>query len=176
MKKFPPPSVPFVQARHVNLKHKPTAIILSLSWTTSEKKAALGVANNLHKRNAPVRSYHYMVDEAETYRGVWDNQGAASSHHGALSVLLCAEPKEEILDWMDESSSKVLDRASSLVADLVLAHKIRSLYLDENELDRWLRRRRRSRGGIIDQIPGQWPFGSFIADVDFKVDQKRKER
>ena len=176
MSKFPVPKPPYVQAYHTNEKHKPTAIVLSLSWTTSDKKAALGIANRLHKGNAPVNSYHYMVDEAETYRGVWDHLGAASTPHGAIDILLCGQPQEYAEDWLKTSGLKVLERTSDLVSDLILAHKIRPVLIEEEAKDRWLSRRWRRRGGIIDHIPGEWPIGMFMDDVLLKVEKKQKEK
>jgi hypothetical protein len=176
MKKFSIPDPPYVQAHHVNSKHRPTAIMLSLSWTTSDQKAALGIAGALHQVNAPVNSYHYMLDEAETYRGVWDNLGAAGTPHGALDVLMCGQPCEDVYGWADPPASRVYQRTVDLVADLVLAYGIKVRYLDEELEARWKKHRWRSRGGILLNVKGAWPHETFLSRVRLRIDQKSKEQ
>lgn len=165
MTKFQTPNVPFVQANFVGDKHRPTALIIDLSETTSEKGAALGIANRLHKRNSPAKSHHYIVDEAETYRGVWDNHAAYNSPHRAISVLVCAQPVENVDMWEDSSSRPVLERTVDLVAKLLLAHKIRPRYLDADGETHWRKHRFRHRGGILINVRGAWPYEAFLSDV-----------
>lgn len=160
MTKFQSPNVPFVEACFVGSKHRPTAIVLDLSMTTSDKGAALGVASNLHRPNGPSKSFHYLVDEAETYRGVWDNYATYGSPHRAISVLVCSQPVEQPSLW--EENREVMNRAAYLVADLCLAHKIKPRYLHYENLERWLKRRSRRNGGIFVRAPGVWP--SFFFD------------
>lgn len=169
MAKHPVPNVPFVQARNFGDPQKPTAIVLSLSSTTSERGAALGIASNLHKATAPLDSYHYIVDEAETYRCVPESLAAYSSPYRAIDVLICAQPHEEVAMWEDATATRVMHRAADLVADLILAHKIRPRYLDLKAEIKWFDRRRRRRGGLIVRVDGTWPYEAFLKDVKSQI-------
>lgn len=174
MRKFQAPKVPFVEAYNVGGKQKPTAIVLSLSSTTSEKGAALGIANNLHKANAPMNSYHYVVDAVETYRCVFDNVAAYSSPYRAIDILVCAEPLADAHLWSAKGSTKVLRRAADLVADLLLFYKIPVRYLDEEAELSWFKRKWRHRGGIIVAVPGAWPYDAFMTEVRSRITLKTK--
>ena len=165
MTKSNPVKVPYVEARFVGAKHRPTAIVLDLSMTTSAKGAALGVAMNRHSRTSPLDSYHYMVDSVETYRGVWDDRAAYGCPAGAINVLVCAQPKVRAGQWETAASKPVIFRTADLVARLCSEHKIRPRYIDDSDLDRWSRRRWRRRGGIIVRAPGAWPRDPFLKEV-----------
>lgn len=166
MNKIQAPSVPYVEAYlHGTKQKKPTAITLDLSETTSEKGAALGIANRLHRSTAPSRSYHYTVDEAETYQGVWDNVASFGNPYRAISILLCADIREEDDMWAEPMANYAMHNAAELIAKLVLAYKIRPRYLEGKARVRWLTRRSRHRGGIILRIPGAWPREEFLDDI-----------
>lgn len=169
-RKFRPPNVPFIEAYNKGGKHKPTAILLEPTFTTSVKGAAFGIANNLH-RSKDLGSWHYVVDEAETYRCVWDNLVALSDpsedSRGILSVKICLDPAKKFA-WDDPQPSALLRRTADLVAQLSLAYKIPTRYLDRSEEARWRAHRRRSRGGIILNIPGDWPTGRFMSLVSLQ--------
>lgn len=172
MPRFQTPNVPFVEARMMGPKQKPTAIVLDLSFTTSDKGAALGIARHLHSRNAPSTSFHYVVDEAEIYRGVWDDRSAYDCPHRAINILVCAQPQEHVDAW--DEAIPVLHRTASLVADLILAYKIKARYLDEASKQKWLKRRWRHRGGLIVRIPGTWPRTKFLDAVHDQIRIKSK--
>ena len=144
---------------------KPTAIVLSLSSTTSDEGAALGIASNLHKSNAPLNSYHYIVDEAKTYRCIPQDVAAYSSYRNALDILICAQPHEEVAMWEDATATKVMHRTADLVADLMLAYKIRARYLDTEAEQKWVKHKWRRRGGLIVHAIGTWPYQAFLDDV-----------
>jgi hypothetical protein len=172
MSKFQPPVMPFVEAHNKGRKQRPTAIVLRSSFTTSEKGAALGIANNLHKRNAPNESYHYIVDEATTYRGVWDNVTSyygAEDPRGALSINMCSQPVMDASFWDDGEHVKVLDRTVDLVAQLVLAYKIPVRYLDVEDQLRWSKFKTRRRGGLIVRVAGEWPYDQFLSNVKTQI-------
>jgi hypothetical protein len=172
MVKYAPLSVPFVEARNVGTYQTPTSIVLYISSTTSEKGAALGIANYHHSANAPLLSHHYIVDEAETYRCIPDNLAAYQSPHRSLSVLICAQPHEVVPLWDDATGHRVLYRTASLVADLILRHGIRPIYLDSDTEQRWMRHKWRRRGGLIVRVIGTWPYDSFLWDVKANVKAK----
>lgn len=173
MAKYSEPKVPFVQARHVGPHHKPTAIALSLSCTTSDKGSALGIANYHHRPSAPLKSWHYILDEETTYRCVPTSVAAYGNPYGAIAVHICAEPHEYVPLWEDGSASRVMYRAADLVADLCLAHKIEVQYLDSAGEARWRKRRTRRRGGLIVQAVGTWPYQGFLNDVRSQVALKK---
>lgn len=166
MLKFQAPNVPFVEAYNKGSKHKPTAIVLTLSSTTSDKGAALGIANRLHLSNAPANSYHYMVDEAETYRGVWDRVAAYNAPYRSIDILVCAEPTMNVKEWALKPRSDVLLRTAKLVANLSLSYRIRPRILDEEAEKRWLSHKSSRRGGIILNFVGEFPHDPFLTDVD----------
>jgi hypothetical protein len=163
------PDITFVEARHVGSSQKPTAIVLKLSSTTSDKGAALGIAQNLHRQNAPHESYHYIVDNEMTYQGVPVNVASYANPHRAISVLLCAQPHEAEPLWEDGSARKVMYRTAKLVADLVLTYKIRPRYLSIEAEERWRKHRWRRRGGIILHVQGAWPKEAFLLDVRTQI-------
>lgn len=168
------PPIPLVEARNVGLKQRPTAVHLTLSQTTSDEGAALGVASYLHSFNAPARSYHYVVDEATLYRCVPPNRASASNPYRTISVHICAQPHEEWPLWEDATANSALYRAASLVADICLAHKIRARYITNGDLDRWTKHRWRINGGIIVRVPGTWPYEAFLRDVQSQMAIKAK--
>ena len=170
--KHPVPNVPFVQARNVGGPQRPTAIVLSLSQTTSDEGAALGIASNLHKPNAPLNSYHYIVDEAKTYRCIPGDTAAYSSPRHALDVLICAQPHEKVAMWEDATATLVMHRTADLVADLILAHKIRARYLFHDDEQKWLKHKWRRRGGLIVRAIGTWPYQAFLDDVKAQMTVK----
>jgi hypothetical protein len=171
MAKYQASKAPFVQARHVGPHQKPTAIVLSLSCTTSDKGSALGIATYHHKPSAPLKSWHYILDEAETYRCIPVSVAAYGNPYGAISVHICAQPHEYVPLWEDGSASKVMYRAADLVAELCLAYKIPARYLNE---ERWRKRRSRRRGGILVNVLGSWPSQSFLDDVQAQMTLKAK--
>lgn len=160
------PSVPYVEAQHKGSKQRPTAIVLSLSCTTSDKGAALGLANRFHKLNSPADSYHYFVDEASIFRGLFDNVAAYSSPFRSIDVHLAAQPTQNPLMWLEGDRANVLELAAELVADLMWAYKIKLRYLEGEGQSRWLKRKWRRRGGLILEIPGGWPKDEFLIKVN----------
>lgn len=158
------PNYPYVQARNVGGKQKPTAIVLHLSNTTSEKGAALGVANYHHRFDAPHKSYHYIVDESKIYRCVPINVASYGNPYQAINILLCMQPQEVFRNWLDSPETKALAKAVDLIADLMLAYRIPARNLTGVAEQKWFKRRWRRRGGLILRIRGDWPR-NFIDDV-----------
>lgn len=169
MSKYKAPHVPFVEARHVGASQKPTAIVLKMSSTTSEKGAALGIAQYHHSLYAPLISYHYIIDEATTYRCVPSRVAAYGNPYRAINVLMCAQPQDYVPLWQDATASRVMHRTADLVADLMLAHKIRVRSLREDEAHRWWEHKWRRRGGLIVHPTGAWPYESFFLDVECQL-------
>lgn len=172
MAKYAAPIVPFVEARNVGTSQKPTAIVLSLSSTTSDRGAALGIANYHHSVSAPLVSHHYIVDEAETYRCIPHDVAAYNSPNRSLSVLICAQPHEYEPLWENSSASLVMYRAADLVAELILAHKIQARYLDAEMEEKWKSHKWRRRGGLIVRAIGTWPYEAFLDDVKANIQKK----
>lgn len=175
-KKHQPPNVPFVEAYHKGGRQNPTAIIIRSSDTTSDKGAALAIANTQRKVSSPHETYHYIVDAGSTYRCVPDRIVAGASFHcaepGAIQILMCVEWLPQLAEWDDQKHAKVLERTVDLVAQLALAYKISTSYADG---DRWQKWRRRSRGGIIIQVNGAWPWSTFASDVKARVETLKQK-
>lgn len=177
MAKFPTPRVPLVEARMVGGNQTPTAIVVDISSTTSDKGAAFGIAKRLHRSDSPPVSHHYIVDEAVAYRCLPDHKAAYSAPYRSVKVLVCAEPREDLGLWSDASSEAVLSNAADLVAEIALAHKIRPRYLDQEAVVDWRKRRwSKRRGGIIIDVLGSWPHDSFLRDIQDRMVQKKAER
>lgn len=160
--------MPSVEAFYQDGKQKPTAIILTPSFTTSAKGAALGVAMNWHTKSSPHESGHYTVDEVQRFRTTPDNRVAGHWHcsqKGAIRIMICAEPYSASRFWHDDEHIPVLQKTAELVADLTLAHNINVAYFTEPTFERWKKRPSRRRGGILVDTPEGWPWQAFYNDV-----------
>ena len=165
-------TIPYVESRHKGGKQKPTAILLSTSFTTSEEGAALGLAYAWHSSTSPVNPGHYVVDGESVYRCTYDNVVAGDSRFtdkGAIRIIICAEPVSRTEFWDTEVHRKVLRRTAGLVADLALAYNIRIRYLDESGKNSWDKLKWRRRGGIILDVPDGWPADTFLDEVETHI-------
>lgn len=165
MAKHAVPNYPYVQARNVGGKHRPTAIVLSLSDTTSDKGAALAIASYHNSAVAPHKSYHYVVDDDHIYRCVPLDVAAYGNPYKAIAVHICAQPHETLPLWENGSAKKVLYRTADLVADLMLTYRIPARNLTGAAEDKWFKHRWRRNGGLIVRAAGVWPHTSFLDDV-----------
>jgi hypothetical protein len=159
------PNYPYVQARNVGTNHRPTAVVVSLSDTTSEKGAALAIAKYHNSPGAPHKSYHYVVDENSIYRCVPLNVAAYGNPNRAISVHICAQPQESLSLWDNGSEARVLHKAATLVADLMLTYRIPARNLVGAAEEKWFNHRWRMRGGLIVRAKGVWPYTSFLDDI-----------
>lgn len=137
-----------VEAHHVGPRQRPTAIYLQSSFTTGDKGAANGIAQAWHNPNNKVSSCHYVVDESQTLRCMPDNKSSfpfdKTPFKNAVSITVCHNPPTK-------PSSKVLDDTATLVARLCKLHKVRVRILEIDQMNKWLKHRWRSNGGIIIQ-------------------------
>lgn len=165
---YEPPLAPYVEAHHQGGKQKPTAIILRPSFTNSEEGAALAVAQYWHKSSSFWDAGHYVVDNNRRFCCVRDNviAGKDPSSKGELRVALCADPVSRQIFWDEDEHRHVLRNAAQLVAELTLAYKIKVRYLDQEDLEHWIKFRTRRRGGIyVDESRG-FPYQAFIDEVN----------
>jgi hypothetical protein len=168
MSKYPPPVMPTVEAFYGSGKQKPTAIILSPSFTTSEKGAALGVAMTWHSPSSPRDSGHYTVDEVQRFRTLPDKMIAGHWQHtqkNAIRIMVCAEPYSASTFWHDNIHLPVLHKTAELVAELTLAYNINVSYFTDGSFERWKKRSTRYRGGILVDTPEGWPWQRFYNEV-----------
>ena len=178
MGKFKAPTVPYVEARHKGGKQKPTLIVLSSSWTTSEKGAALGVANALHRSNAPEKSFHYVIDEASIFQCVWDHCVALHCGYdaGSIGINMCDDPSLLLRRWNEPSHQRILHRLAEITAKLCLAYDIPAHFLTDEQLSKWSKHKWKSKGGIVTsaqmsrvfnlpdkQDPTEWPRFEFLS-------------
>lgn len=166
------PKVPYIQGRHQYGKQRPTLIRLTPSFTKSIEGNALGVAGHWHKTEHPSKTGHYVVDDAKSYRSVYDRTIVGTkefSQKGVLRIVICAEPVSRRQFWDLNEHHKVLDQAAELVAALSEVYKIRQRYLNEEQLDEWYSFRTRRRGGIVvDELRG-WPNEEFLQMIRRKT-------
>lgn len=166
---------PFVEASQRGGKQRPFRITLRTSMTTSTEGSALAVALYWHQSNAK-ESCHYVVDEAKAYQCVPDKRQATHAPSGTLVLNLCAEPKHSQLNWESPQEAQVLSLAAELVARLVISYRIPLRYVTGDEEYKWYMGRKRSQGGIVLDLKGDWPREHFLAEVRYRMMQNRKER
>jgi len=164
------PIMPYVESKYQGGKQRPTIIIITPSYTTSKKGAALGIAQTWHSSSSRYDSGHYAVDNDTTFRCVSDLVIAghkSAMDKGAIRITICADPLNRSIFWDTDKHGRVLRNAAKLVADLSLAYKIRVRYLSEEEKMHWAKRRSRRRGGIfIGEGMGNWPSEVFLREVE----------
>jgi N-acetylmuramoyl-L-alanine amidase CwlA len=156
-------TIPFIEARHKGRKQRPKTIMIRLSETTSDRGAALGIANYWHSPSSPLESCHYVVDSELTFQCVPVNRVSYSSklvERGVVSVNVCAPPTFDVGFWKDQDYANVLDNAAKLVAYLCKTHNIPVRGVDLLDT-----RRLFSRGGIMVNVRGAWPTNDFLLAV-----------
>lgn len=171
-KKYLPLAAPYIEAFHRGDKQRPTAIIIRSSRVPSIKGSAFGRANMWHRKSSPIESFHYIVDEEQTFKCVPCDKVAFSDgklDKRAISINLCMQPLDSLALWDDQVHAKLLERVVELAAHLLLAYKIRSRCLDAHDEDKWRSWRSRSRGGVIVDIEGAWPVTTFVNDLSNRV-------
>lgn len=171
--------IPYVQASMVGGRQKPSLIVLRNSMTSSTEGSALAIAMFWHQSNAP-ESCHYVIDEAKTYQCVPDQVVSLPSGYGppgSIVINLCGEPENGQLVWEDADHIKIVEQAAKLVADLIVRHRIRPRLVDALQEHEWytgVSWKKKSRGGILLDVQGDWPRRQFLADVQQQVSKKRR--
>ncbi len=170
-------AAPFVESRNIGPRQKrPTLITISLSDTTSDAGAALGVANYQHYSSSCHQTKHYIVDESQVIRAIDPLFSGACSPTRSLQVFICAQPTFAMDDWVNTSGGDALMLAADLVGELCVQFRIRPYPLNFREQLRWTLRPTRRRGGIDFQIPGCWPRPLFMQKVHASISAKKKRR
>lgn len=180
MKKYPSLSMPYVESAFKGGRQRPTAIIISPSFTTSVKGAAVGIAKTWNRGRTQLDPSHYVVDETTVVRCVDDKFFVASSPHdvdmGAIRIMICAHPANASF-WDLARHGMVLQKTSELVAELIVKHKIKLAYMNEQTMRRWEEHPWRRRGGIfIDENAGEWPHQHFMDAVQANIDARKRGR
>lgn len=124
--KYPPPSPPFIRARHQGGRQTPKAIVLHGTVSSDNRGTARNIARWWNGPTSPVTSAHYVVDPGETIQCVGDHSVAyhCGYNTGSIAVELCDEQTGPAGRWKDADSSAILARAARLVAELCLAYGI----------------------------------------------------
>lgn len=189
MAKYPPPNVPYVEAKYKGGKQTPTLIVMHSTVTTTVEGAALGVANMWHRSTSPMSSAHYVSDEAKTYQCVHDHIVAyhCGYNTNSIGIEMCDDPRNPKNRWNDAPHQKMFERAAQLAATLCLAYGIPARYLSDEELWRWGQNKKVSLGGITTHAqmtrvfkksthwdPGEWPKNEFIKRVNRIIDERTK--
>jgi N-acetylmuramoyl-L-alanine amidase CwlA len=156
-------AIPFIEASNSGRKQRPKSVLIRLSETTSERGAALGIANNWHRNSSLMDSCHYVVDNELVYQCVPHNQIAYSSKfssQGTISINVCAQPVFDPSFWLDPDYVTVLFRTAELTARLCNEYHIPVRYADLMQHRGWFR-----KGGIILAVKGGWPVERFLKAV-----------
>lgn len=168
MKIYKPTTIPFVQAQTVGEKNRPTAVVVRLTGTPSREGAALAIADYWHRPGHPDFSAHYLVDAGGVFQVVPDGKVApfhSDLDKNTVSIMICAEQTMEILDWMDFDRLLAVVNGADLVRDLLRFYRIPPRVMDTSQVQKWLKWRKRSRGGVIFDIQGAWPTAEFMQKV-----------
>lgn len=164
-------NIPYVEAAHKDGRQRPTAILLRTSWTTGTKGAAHGIAQAWHNPHNKQESCHYVVDEAQIIRCVPDKVHAFHtklpfetniSFRGVISINVCHNPPMA-------PTAPVLFRVTQLTARLCRLYNIPIQIVDDDV--HWLRRKKKSRGGIILKTVGEFPATEFLHFVKIEYDK-----
>lgn len=161
--RYKTPQMPYVEARFQFGKQKPKRIVLRGSFTTSEKGAALGLAQAWHSAPEPWKSGHYTVDEEQRFRCIPDRVIAGTKEcadKGMIRVAICAEPVNSHRFWDETLHGRVLKRTAKLVAELTLAYNIPVRYISPDDRGLW------SGRGIVVDTPSGWPSETFLSEVN----------
>lgn len=176
MSKYELPTFPYVEARNKGGKQKPTSIILTPSFTTSERGAALGLATRWSSSSDSNNVGHFVIDEATRYRCIDDDRIAGlpgNRTKNAIRIVICAEPVSGSRFWDFQGEHyHVLRNTAELVAGLTLSYKIPVSYFTEGSFARWEKRSWRHRGGIYVAEMNGWPWQEFINLVKLKTTLK----
>jgi len=168
MSKYKVAKIPYIESHYQGGKQHPTAIILSPTFTTSKKGAALGIANAWNASSSVFQSGHYSIDEETIYRCANDRVIAGHkdvADKGAIRIAICADPLNGTIFWDLGKHGLVLSRTAEFVALLTAMHDIRRAYLSEEDIVRWRRRRSRRRGGIYVDVSSGWPHDLFLNEI-----------
>jgi len=121
----------FVQAAHFTIGPDPSRVIRWIvlhAMESSEKpETAENVAAWFAGPGAPQASAHYCVDGDSIVQCVLDSDIAwhapGANRHG-IGVELAGRASQTSAEWLDSYSSRVLELAAALVADLCRRHRI----------------------------------------------------
>lgn len=157
-------NIPFVEAAHYDGRQRPSAVLLRTSWTTGDSGAANGIAQAWHNPNNRVDSCHYVIDESQVLRCVSDKIDAYHTTHnykGAVSINVCHDPP-----FSPEPA--IVCRAAHLTARLCKLYRIPVRIMGDEDEQRWMKHKWKSRGGIFLKTVGNFPVDEFLASVEFE--------
>lgn len=168
---------PYVEPQIKGGRQRPSLIVLSSSFTTTDSGAAFGLTHSMHRGHIK-ESYHFVVDEAQTIRCVDVKMVAIyeeDTKH-TVGVLLCDDPSGAESRWDDRQHVLLLQRGADLIARLCVDYKIRPQFLNQEELSAWQRWRIRRRGGIVTtgfMSQTYWPSDYFLTLVKANIEKHK---
>jgi hypothetical protein len=152
-------SIPFVQAAHVGLRQRPSAILLRTSWTTDYHGAANGIAQAWHNPRNEFNNCHYVVDEERSIRCIPDNVGSRGGIKRTISINVCYDPPSA-------PRLMTVEHAARLTARLCKLHRIPPRLLSPSDVEDWLKRKWKRNGGVILETAGDFPLQHFFYSLD----------
>lgn len=165
-------TIPFVQARDIGGKQRPSLISIKISDTTARKGAAFAISNNQHRTSGLNHVAHYIVDESDLYQCVPENRIAGASKSaikGSINVLMCSELVESSLFFTSDKRKSAFDRTAELISKLCFFYKINVQYLDPGAASAWNKLNFKSHSGIIVYPEACWPKNEFLDLVHSKI-------
>jgi len=167
---LPRPYVPFVEARVVGRKQRPSVIVLESSFTSANSGAAYALAMMYHGPRA-VKSYHFVVDESTVLRMVHEDRTVylQDPQKKSIAILIADDPSESPGRWDQHVHAATLSRTADLVAQLCLNWGIKPEFLTGLEKTKWWKK----RSGIIIQghmAQGYFPKQYFLTLVSAYIE------
>lgn len=183
-KTFAPPSPPFIPARHRGGKQTPKAIVLHGTVSSDNAGTARQIATWWNGPTSPVSSAHYTVDPKEIIQSVGDHTVAfhCGFNQDSIAIEFCDEQQGPASRWQDADSQAILQRAARLVAQLMLAYKIKLVRPTTAALKRkgphgvyGHNDSRLAFGGTTHTDPKDFPWEQFFGFVRLEVKRLKKE-
>lgn len=184
MAKFPPPSAPFIPARNRGGSQTPKAIVLHGTVSSDNAGTARQIATWWNGPTSPVSSAHYTVDPKEVIQSVGDHTVAfhCGFNQDSIAVEFCDEQQGPANRWQDADSQAILHRAARLVAELMLAYKIKLVRPTTAALKRkgphgvyGHNDSRLAFGGTTHTDPKDFPWEQFFGFVRLEVKRIKAE-
>lgn len=173
MTTYPPPTPPFIPAKHQGGKQTPRLVVMHSTVSPCREGIAKATAEYF-ARGAVVSSAHYSVDPGAVWQSVGDHTVAyhCGFNQDSIGVEMCEYPSRvNLARWLDPAHRRMRRRAARLVAELCLAYDIRPVYVGATKL-------RAGEKGITTHAamsaaykrsthwdPGAWPRRRFIRQV-----------
>lgn len=134
--------IPFIGAKHFTPGrngHKPSLIIVHTMETPENRGRAYQVANWFAGPSSPMASAHYMVDDAEIYMSVKEEDtawavGDFDLNQKSISIEHAGVAAQTSQEWQDNYSKHELANSARLAADICKRYNIPAVKLSPQDI------------------------------------------